>query len=62
MRILIQKCDRCGKETKYSKEVKNTYPNIKLEILAEPYKEAMRLDLCEDCQKAIYEFVYEKGK
>jgi hypothetical protein len=61
------KCDRCGKDIPdippYMNVVKQGVikPNIMMTIWDNVKQMIMAVDLCDDCQKAIYEYIFDFG-
>lgn len=61
------KCDRCGKEIPYvppyMNAVKNSIipPTIMMTVW-EPLSQKIReVDLCDDCQLAVYSYIFDYG-
>ena len=61
------KCDRCGKDIPYRPPYMNcaTQDAItpKMTMIAwEPISQTTReVDLCEECQKAVYDYIFDYG-
>ena len=62
------KCDRCGKEIPYMLPSMNAakegvLPPVLLMSVWEPLAQKPReVDLCHDCQMAVYDYIFEYGK
>ena len=63
----IIKCDRCGKDIPdvppYMNVVKQGIikPTVMMIILDNVKQMTRAVDLCDDCQKAVYEYIFEFG-
>lgn len=62
------KCDRCGKDipyvSPYMNAVKNgIIPPTVIMTVWEPLNQKTReVDLCENCQKAVYSYIFDHSK
>lgn len=61
------KCDRCGKDIpdvpSYMNIVRQGVikPTVMMTIWDNAKQIARAVDLCDDCQKAVYEYIFEFG-
>ena len=57
--MTIVKCDRCGREIKKSK--KEPVKDI-IKVVYYPCYSDELADLCSECQKAVYDFIFKEGE
>ena len=61
------KCDRCGKNIPYVPSYMNCaqqgiiLPNIMVTMYDPTAQRAREVDLCDDCQKAVYDYIFKYG-
>lgn len=61
------KCDRCGKDLPYVPSYANVAqqgiitPTIMMTVWEPLSQRVIEVDLCDDCQKAVYEYIFDYG-